>query len=78
MSSRDSFLDEQGMLELARKTIEDLRKEGISPQELRRLENILKEGSIGETVMLSRLLKAIRDEISPNASQKTSCGSTGP
>jgi hypothetical protein len=44
MSSKNGFLDEQGMVDLARKTIEDLRKEGVSPTELKRLENILKEG----------------------------------
>jgi hypothetical protein len=70
MSSNDNFLDEQGMVELARKTIEDLRKDGISPTELKRLENILREGGIGEALMLSSLLKTIRDEISPDASQK--------
>jgi len=43
MSSNDNFLDEQGMVELARKTIEDLLKDGISPTELKRLENILRE-----------------------------------
>jgi hypothetical protein len=70
MSSHDSFLDEQGMMDLARKAIDDLRKDGIFPTELKRLENILKEGSVGEAVMLSGLLKTIRDEISPDASQK--------
>jgi hypothetical protein len=70
MSPRDDFLDEQGMVELARRAIEDLRKYGISPMELRRLENILKEGNVGEALILSSLLKTIRDEISPDASQK--------
>jgi hypothetical protein len=70
MSSESGFLDEQGMVELARKAIEDLRKCGVSPTELKRLENILKEGSVGEALMLSSLLKIIRDEISPDASQK--------
>lgn len=70
MSSESGFLDEQGMVELARKAIEDLRKDGISPAELKRLENILKEGSVGEALMFSTLLKTIRDEISPDASQK--------
>jgi hypothetical protein len=70
MSSQDTFLDEQGMVDLARKAIEDLRKYGISPTELKRLESILKEGGVGETLMLSSLLKTIRDEISPDASQK--------
>jgi hypothetical protein len=70
MSSNSGFLDEQGMIDLARKAIEDLRKDGISPTELKRLENILKEGRVGEAFMLSSLLKTIRDEISPDASQK--------
>ena len=70
MSFESGFLDEQGMVELARKAIEDLRKDGISPTELKRLENVLREGGIGEALMLSSLLKTIRDEISPDASQK--------
>ena len=70
MSAKNGFLEEQEMVELARKAIEDLRKEGVSPTELKRLENILKEGSVGEAFMLSSLLKTIRDEISPGASQK--------
>jgi hypothetical protein len=70
MSSESGFLDEQGMVDLARKAIEDLRKDGISPTELRRLENILKEGNVGEALMLSSLLRTIRGEISPDASQK--------
>jgi len=70
MSSRNGFLDEQGMVELARKTIEDLRKEGVSPSELKRLENILKEGGVGESVIISALLRTIRNEISPDASHK--------
>src|SRR5437899_9407705 len=70
MSSRDDSRDEQGMVELARKAIDDLRKDGMSPTELKRLENILKEGSIGEAVILSGLLRTIRKEISPDASQK--------
>ena len=57
MSSKNGFLDEQGMVDLARKTIEDLRKEGVSPTELKRLENILKEGSVGESLILSGLVK---------------------
>lgn len=68
MSSESGFLDEQGMVDLARKAIEDIRKDGISPTELKRLENILKEGSVGEALMLSSLLKTIRAEISPDAS----------
>ena len=70
MSSKNGFLDEQGMVDLARKTIEGLRKEGVSPTELRRLENILKEGGVGESLILSGLLRTIRNEISPDASQK--------
>jgi hypothetical protein len=70
MSSRNGFLDEQGMVDLARKTIEDLRREGISPTELRRLENILKDGGVGEALIVSSLLKTISHELSPDASQK--------
>ena len=70
MSATDTLLDEQGMIDQARKAIEDLRKNGISPTELRRLENILNEGSIGEALMLSSLLKTILNETSPDASQK--------
>jgi hypothetical protein len=70
MSSNNGFMDEQGMVELARKTIEDLRKEGVSLSELKRLESILKEGSVGESLILSGLLRTIRNEISPDASHK--------
>jgi hypothetical protein len=70
MSANNSFLDEQGMVDLARKTIEDLRREGASPTELKRLENILKEGSVGESLILSGLLRTIRNELSPDASHK--------
>ena len=70
MSSNNGFMDEQGMVDLARKTIENLRKEGVSPTELKRLENILKEGSVGESLILSGLLRTIRNEISPDASHK--------
>ncbi len=70
MSSNSGFLDEQGMIELARKTIEDLRTDGISPTELNRLESVLRDGGVGEALMLSGLLRAIRNEISPDASQK--------
>lgn len=58
------------MVDLAGKTIEDLRKEGVSPTELKRLENILIEGGVGESLILSGLLRTIRNEISPEASQK--------
>src|SRR4030095_6549589 len=70
MSSNNGFMDEQGMVELARKTIEDLRTEGVSLSELKRLESILKEGSVGESLILSGLLRTIRNEISPDASHK--------
>ncbi len=58
------------MVVLARKAIEDLRKEGVSPTELKRLENILKEGSVGESLIHSGLLRTIRNEISADAAQK--------
>ncbi len=70
MSSNNGFMDEQGMVELARRTIEDLRRTGVSPSELKRLENILKEGGVGESFILSGLLRTIRNEISPDASHK--------
>src|SRR5438552_18311057 len=70
MSCESGFLDEQGMVDLARKAIEDLRKDRISPTELKRLQNILREGGVGEAVMLVSLLKTIQNEISPDASQK--------
>jgi hypothetical protein len=70
MSATNILLDEQGMTDQARKAIEDLRRHGISPTELRRLENLLKEGSIGEALMLSSLLRTILNETSPDASQK--------
>jgi hypothetical protein len=70
MSSRNGFLDEQGMIDLVRKTSEDLRREGISATELRRLENILKDRGVGEALILSSLLKTISRELSPDASQK--------
>jgi hypothetical protein len=43
MSPNSGFLDEQGMIDLARKAIEDLRRDGVVPTELKRLENVLKE-----------------------------------
>lgn len=70
MSSKNGFLDEQGMVDLARKTIEDLRKDGVSATELKRLENILKEGGVGESLIFSGLLRTIRNEISPDSSHK--------
>jgi len=70
MSPNSGFLDEQGMIDLARKAIEDLRRDGVAPTELKRLENVLKEGGIGEAFILSNLLKTILSETSPDASQK--------
>jgi hypothetical protein len=70
MSMEDTFLDEHGMADLARKSIEFLRQQGTSPTELRRLEALLKEGSVGEAFIMSSLLRSILGEISPEASQK--------
>src|SRR3972149_10753554 len=70
MSSDQPFLDEQGRTELAGKSIEVLRQEGASPTELRRLEALLKEGSVDESFIMSSLLGTILGEISPEASQK--------
>ena len=60
MSARNGFLDEQGMTELARKSIEILRQDGTSPTELRRLEMLLKDGNVGEAFILSSLLRTIQ------------------
>src|SRR5713226_6778036 len=70
MSSEGRFLDEKGMTDLARKSIEVLRQQGASPSELKRLDGLLKEGNIGEAFILSSLLRTILGEISPEASQK--------
>ena len=70
MSSERHFLDEQGMTDLARKSIEVLRQQGASPSELKRLNALLKEGYSGEAFIMSSLLRTILGEISPEASQK--------
>lgn len=70
MPTEKHFLDEQGMTDLARKSIEVLRQQGASPTELRRLETLLKEGSVGEAFIMSSLLRTILAELSPEASQK--------
>jgi hypothetical protein len=70
MSSDKHFLDERGMGDLARKSIQILRLDGASPTELRRLETLLKEGNVGEAFIMSSLLRTILGEISPEASQK--------
>ena len=51
MSPKTNLLDEQGLVDLARKAIEDLRKDGASPTELKRLETVLREGNIGEALL---------------------------
>ena len=70
MSSNSGFLDEQGMIDLARKTIEQLKNDGISPTEVKRLENVLREGGVGEALIVSSLLETIARELSPEASQR--------
>jgi hypothetical protein len=70
MSSNSGYFDEQGMIELARKTIEQLKNDGISPTEVKRLENVLRDGGVGEALILSSLLKTIARELSPDASQR--------
>ncbi len=70
MSSEKHFLDEYGMSDLARKSIEVLKQQGASPTELRRLETLLKDGNVGEAFIMSSLLRTIIGEISPEASQK--------
>jgi len=70
MSAESNFLDEPRMIELARITIKELRNDGISPTELKRLESVLREGGVGEVLILSSLLKTISSELSPDASQR--------
>ncbi len=59
MTTDKHFLDEQGMTDLARKSIEVLRQEGASQTELQRLELLLKEGHVGEAFIMSSLLRTI-------------------
>ena len=56
MSSKTNLLDEQGLVDLARQAIADLRKDGVSPTELKRLETVLREGNIGEAFIVARSL----------------------
>jgi hypothetical protein len=70
MSCESGFLDEQGMVDLARKAIEDLRKDGVSPTELKRLENVLREGNVGEAFIVASVLRTVLNEIVPDASHK--------
>lgn len=70
MSSKTHLLDEQGLVDLARQAIADLRKDGVSPTELKRLETILREGNIGEAFIVASVLRTVLNEIAPDASQK--------
>lgn len=70
MSSKTQLLDEQGLVDLARQAIADLRKDGVSPTELKRLETILREGNIGEAFIVASVLRTVLNEIAPDASQK--------
>ena len=70
MSSKTNLLDEQGLVELARKAIEDLRKDGVSPTELKRLESVLREGNIGEAFIVASVLRTVLNEIAPDGSHK--------
>lgn len=68
MSSKNGFLDEQGMVDLARQAIADLRKDGVSPTELKQLETVLREGNIGEAFIVASVLRTVLNEIAPDAS----------
>ena len=70
MSSKSKFLDEQGLIDLARQAIEDLRNDGVSPTELKRLETVLREGNIGEAFIVASVLRTVLNEIAPDASHK--------
>jgi len=70
MSSKTNLLDEQGLVELAQKAIEDLGKDGVSPTELKRLETVLREGNIGEAFIVASVLRTVLNEIAPDASHK--------
>jgi len=70
MSSKTNLLDEQGLVDLARQAIADLRKDGVSPTELKRLETVLREGNIGEAFIVASVLRTVLNEIAPDASHK--------
>ena len=70
MSSKTKLLDEQGLIDLARQAIEDLRNDGVSPTELKRLETVLREGNIGEAFIVASVLRTVLHEIAPDASHK--------
>lgn len=70
MSSKTKLLDEQGLIDLARQAIEDLRNDGVSPTELKRLETVLREGNIGEAFIVASVLRTVLNEIAPDASHK--------
>ena len=70
MSSKSNLLDEQGLVDLARQAIEDLRNDGVSPTELKRLETVLREGNIGEAFIVASVLRTVLNEIAPDASHK--------
>jgi len=70
MSSKTNLLDEQGLVDLARRAIADLRKDGVSPTELKRLETVLREGNIGEAFIVASVLRSVLNEIAPDASHK--------
>lgn len=70
MAGKNGFFSEQAMANLAREALEDLQKHGLSPIELNRLKTSIRNGNVGEVLILSGLLKTILNELSPNASQK--------
>ncbi len=70
MSSKTNLLDEQGLVELARQAIAELRKDGVSPTEIKRLETVLRDGNIGEAFIVASVLQTVLHEIAPDASHK--------
>src|SRR5437773_9996131 len=70
MSSKTNLLDEQGLVDLARRAIADPRKDGVSPTELKRLETVLREGNSGEAFSFASVLRSVLYEIAPDVSRK--------
>ena len=70
MLSKTKLLDELGLIDLAIGAIEDLRNDGVSPTELKRLETVLREGNIGEAFIVASVLRTVLNEIAPDASHK--------
>src|SRR6185436_14855014 len=77
MSSNSGFLDEQGMIDLARKSIEVLRQQGASPTELRRLEMLLKDGNVGEALLWRVCCELFSARFHQKHLRRNCCSSTG-